>query len=166
MIWENIHKSAQHDATARAILVYGSERVAKRFSKRFLVKNGCWEFCGNKRGSYSAYRGIGLKSAKDGLRFTALAHRVSWLLHGGDFNRGMVIDHKCRNRSCVNPAHLREVTHQFNTLIGESIQAMNAKKTHCKRGHEFTPENTRTSGRSRSCRACQREHMRKWREKQ
>jgi hypothetical protein len=33
-----------------------------------------------------------------------------------------------------------------------------ASKTHCKRGHEFTPENTRWSGRRRHCRACGRMH--------
>ena len=35
-----------------------------------------------------------------------------------------------------------------------------ARKTHCKRGHEFTAANTRHHNGSRHCRACARERMR------
>jgi len=66
------------------------------------------------------------------------------------------LDHLCRVKHCCNPDHLEAVTHYTNLHRGASIQARNAKKTHCKWGHEFTPENTYIipSGAGRACRAC------------
>lgn len=42
----------------------------------------------------------------------------------------------------------------------------NARKTHCKRGHEFTPENTIRRATGRQCRTCNLEYQRAWKEKQ
>ncbi|KUM31611.1 hypothetical protein AQ436_00275 [Arthrobacter sp. EpRS66] len=42
------------------------------------------------------------------------AHRVAYELHYGEIPKGMVIDHICRNRACVEPTHLRAVTHKQN----------------------------------------------------
>jgi hypothetical protein len=70
----------------------------------------------------------------------------------------MHLDHLCRNTRCVNPDHLEPVTLAENVLRGVSSPAMNARKTHCDSGHEFTPANTYISPRSeRKCRACGRE---------
>jgi len=88
------------------------------------------------------------------------AHRVSWFLTNGQIPDGMVVDHICRERRCVNPQHLRIVTIRINSLENsESPAAKNSRKTHCRRGHEFTKENTyisvRKNGkRSRGCRTC------------
>lgn len=89
-------------------------------------------------------------------RFDRGAHRLVWIALKGEVPEGLVLDHLCRVRHCVNPDHLRVVTHTENVLIGISPSAINARKTHCKHGHEFTPENTAVSPRTgeRTCRKC------------
>jgi hypothetical protein len=71
---------------------------------------------------------------------------------------GLEPDHLCRIRRCVNfERHLEPVTHAENVLRSTSFAAVNAAKTHCPQGHEYTPENTRRNRRtgSRLCRTCQ-----------
>lgn len=84
-----------------------------------------------------------------------LAHRISYEHFVGPIPAGLQLDHLCRVRNCVNPEHLEPVTARENTLRGEAPAALNARKTHCIRGHEFTPENTYVqSGGGRGCVAC------------
>jgi hypothetical protein len=93
-----------------------------------------------------------------------LAHRYSyWLRHGAMPDEGLEIDHRCRVRCCVNPDHLRAVTKYVNIMCGVGFSAVNAKKTHCANGHEFTLANTysRPGRNERRCRACHREEERK-----
>ena len=90
------------------------------------------------------------------------AHRVGYELLVGPIPRGLTLDHLCRNRRCVNPRHLEPISNRENILRGYSFSATNHRKTHCHRGHEFTPENTRIERqrggrRSRRCRECARE---------
>lgn len=84
------------------------------------------------------------------------AHRVAYELAYGPIPVGAVIDHLCRNHRCVSPPHLEAVTPRVNTIRGETLAAANLRKTHCPRGHAYTPENTYTEGRKRRCRACAR----------
>lgn len=101
------------------------------------------------------------------------AHRFSYTMFVGPIPEGMRIDHECRNRNCVNPSHLRLVTHRENCIYNSSsTSAMNLVKTHCKNGHEFTPENTimirpETPGAmpSRRCRECKNRRDREYRAK-
>lgn len=103
------------------------------------------------------------------------AHRVAFELAGGvlpdyEADHRWTLDHRCHvpetceggptcpHRLCCNPAHLKIVTQKENILRGNSPTAVNATKTHCKRGHAFTAGNTYTNPKgSRVCKACRRE---------
>jgi hypothetical protein len=84
-----------------------------------------------------------------------LAHRRAYEEAYGPIPDGLQIDHLCGIRDCINPLHLEAVTPRENTLRSGNPAAINARKTHCIRGHEFNEENTRTDDDgSRTCRVC------------
>lgn len=90
--------------------------------------NSCWYFIGSKR------RGYGKFTEKTGS--PVLAHRFSYEKIGGKkLVEGLVIDHLCRNHSCVNPEHLEQVTQTENVRRG------NCLKDKCKNGHERSETN-------------------------
>jgi len=109
----------------------------------------CWLWTGRLNGS-------GYAEMKLDGRYQ-MAHRVAYQEIVGPIPEGMQLDHLCRVRHCVNPAHLEPVTSRENTIRGKGLPAINAAKTHCKRGHAFDEANTfiNTFG-SRVCRACRR----------
>jgi hypothetical protein len=83
------------------------------------------------------------------------AHRISYEALRGPIPAGLVIDHLCRNRACINPAHLEPVTLKENILRGEGMAARRARQTHCKRGHPLSGANLyRYRDGRRDCRAC------------
>jgi hypothetical protein len=82
-----------------------------------------------------------------------LTHRYAYELLNGPIPEGLTIDHLCRNPPCVNPAHLEPVTMLENLRRGFGVGALNAKKTHCPKGHAYDY----TNGRKRYCRECKRE---------
>lgn len=120
----------------------------------------CWEWTG-----YVAEHGYG-KFARDGVKL--YAHRIAYEMKVGPIPEGLELDHLCRVRHCVNPGHLEPVPHVVNTLRGVSPAAVNAQKTACVNGHEFTPENTifvPHSSRKRParvCRTCKNQRNREW----
>jgi hypothetical protein len=88
-------------------------------------------------------------------------HRLLWEAERGVLPSSLTLDHLCRVRSCINIRHLEPVSARENTLRGICRSAVNSRKTHCHRGHEFTPENTRIEGlRLRRCRQCRKEQIR------
>jgi hypothetical protein len=121
------------------------EKVVKRIDKPFML---CWIWTGYKNHKgYGQFRDPG---------HPVIAHRWSYEHFIGPIPEGMQLDHfKCHNPSCVNPYHVRPATALENI---RNALTHNSVKTHCKRGHEFTPENTRIlKGNRRMCRTCSRE---------
>ena len=86
------------------------------------------------------------------------AHRRAYEAAKGSIPKGMCLDHLCRRRNCVEVAHLQVVTPWENTMRSPLTQGyINASKTHCIHGHEFSPENTsRGPAGRRRCKACRR----------
>jgi hypothetical protein len=95
------------------------------------------------------------------------AHRYAFEDEIGPIPEGLVLDHLCRERTCVNPGHLEPVTIAENVMRGDTYGARNAVKTHCAAGHEFTEENTyfRKDRPGRMCRQCRAIAVRKVRDK-
>jgi hypothetical protein len=128
--------------------------LLERYWQRVDKTDGCWEWRGQI--TTSGYGANGSRIAGE-----KVAHRISYVLLVGPIPEGLQLDHLCRNRACVNPEHLEPVTARVNTMRSGAASAINARKTHCDHGHEFTPENThmqRSGGRIyRRCRACGRD---------
>ena len=89
------------------------------------------------------------------------AHRFAYQRVCGLIPEGLVLDHLCRNRACVNPSHLEPVTNRVNHQRG-----FLATRTHCVNGHEFSEENTRKTKVQRFCRACRRQRVAEYRARQ
>lgn len=117
--------------------------------------NGCWLWTGSKgTGGYGMYAWTRNPGEK---RFSRGAHRLAYMALVGEIPDGLDIDHLCRVRHCVNPAHLEAVSTRTNLLRGNTFQAKNAAKTHCAHGHPFDLLNTRWSPRGqRRCIECDR----------
>lgn len=105
-------------------------------------------------------------------------HRYVYELINGPIPEGLQIDHTCHNedlscpggdsclhRRCCHPDHLEAVRGEVNRERGRSSPPReNAGKTHCKYGHEFTPENTyiNPTSKGRVCRICMAANRDKW----
>ena len=70
----------------------------------------------------------------------------------GEIPAGRQLDHLCRNRLCVNPAHLEPVTNRTNTLRGNSPNAIIHRTKRCKHGHSM--RDARVTKKGRDCRRC------------
>jgi|SRR5690554_866218 len=120
-------------------------------------ETGCWVWIG-------AAQSNGYGRFWDGEK-SNYAHRVMYELFNGPIQASMDLDHLCRNRRCVNPLHLEQVTRSENLkrgLTGENIAAPLRARTHCPQGHEYSEENTRRYAGRRVCRACCREKAKRY----
>ena len=119
--------------------------------------SGCWLWLGglDTRG-YSQCRFEGR---------TRLAYRAAYIILIGEPPRGLVLDHTCNNKICVNPEHLKPTSHQLNiTRSPQTIAGKFSARHACKYGHPFTEENTAFELRSRAriCITCRRLRNLRW----
>jgi hypothetical protein len=135
-------------------MAFGNPLVPDRIWARLRhTPDGCWEWTAHL--NYKGYGKVSLHGACKSV------HRVMYQLLVGPIPDGLDLDHLCRNRACGNPDHLEPVPKRTNILRGQGLAAKNARKTHCKHGHEFTTENTRiTPIGHRECRTCAKAHAR------
>lgn len=126
--------------------------MPREWTDRFLARvtdapGGCWQWTG-----YLMPNGYARISVNGERQY---AHRVAYEAVLGPIPDGLVIDHLCRNRGCVNPDHLEAVTQRTNVLRGVSFAAARARQVRCLRGHRFTKANTYVAGNgTRKCRKC------------
>jgi len=147
------------DAAHLALVKYGRragkvEKIMDRAEKRFwrfvgqVDENGCWPWVGSLNfGGYGQFWFNGE---------WGMAHKYSYSVHQHQIPIGLTIDHICRNRGCVNPAHMEVVSMRENIIRGVGPTAVNSRKTHCPKGHEYTNGNTLVNKKSgkRQCRTC------------
>jgi hypothetical protein len=129
--------------------------VTMELQHRFVTKvrvadDGCWIWLGSR--SDAGY-GI-LWSGERRLR----AHRFAYTAVVGPIPEGLDLDHLCRVRHCVNPAHLEPVTRGENARRGEAPTIKVWRSGRCERGHELSPIR---DGRHNMCRTCRNERRRK-----
>lgn len=126
------------------------DQVRARIASSVAIeRDGCWNW-------QKAIRNDGY-----GRALGEMAHRLSYLAHVGPIGKGLDLDHLCRNRSCVNPAHLEPVTRKENLRRGVGIQLQKeraAARSKCSSGHDLTIDNLyiRPSDGARLCRECRR----------
>lgn len=127
----------------------------------------CWLWTG-----YKDRHGYGELRAQGGRQ---RAHRVAYELTNGPIAEGLVIDHLCRVRHCINPAHLEPVTNAENVRRGDAVKYRDeagrpigrpyqprgirmSDRTHCPQGHPYDEANTRhvTRRNGTKCRNCKK----------
>jgi hypothetical protein len=139
-------------SSSRVVVNFGDPRLPDRFWSKVAPcpMTGCWLWTGSiSKGGYAFF---GMKDT------VCYAHRVSYQSLVGVIPAKFHIDHLCRVRCCVNPAHLEPVTHAENLRRGDNVQS---KKTHCPKGHPYSGDNLimrkfpdGVVGVNRLCRAC------------
>lgn len=123
----------------------------ERFEAKTQRTDTCWLWSGRLKDGYGQLSVNGR---------TTGAHRFAYERFVGPIPEGLVIDHLCRVRNCVNPGHMEPVTLAENIRRGETGKYLK-DRTHCPRGHEYTEANTYiTKPGTRGCRACAREKSR------
>jgi hypothetical protein len=117
----------------------------------------CWLWL-----AYTNSDGYGLFAIwEDGHTHTERAHVVAWGVTRGAVPDGLVLDHLCRIRSCVNPDHLEPVTNAENIRRGMAPTIVAYREGTCLRGfHEMTGANAMSVGQGRTCRECHRARRR------
>lgn len=120
----------------------------------------CWPWLAGRSGSGYGHVGQGV-----------YAHRRAFELTRGEIPPGLTIDHLCCNRLCCNPGHMEPVSRGENARRGEKNRRTRSggrvlsARTACKNNHEYTDGSFRWSGRTRVCRICAADRLRRFRER-
>jgi len=136
-------------------------------SERIVVRDDCWIWTGATN-----WAGYGLINRGGNVG----VHRYVYEQVVGPIPKGQQIDHLCHDpetcdggiacphRACVNPEHLCTASGRDNTLRGNAPTAINARKTHCPKGHSYDEQNTFVNrAGERVCRTCRLAHERRYR---
>ena len=145
----------------------------------------CWQWTGAK-----AAHGYGQLSF---FGRCMMAHRISYRHFVGEIPEGYDINHKCENKSCVNPAHIEPMTRKDHLALhigkecvhgfkpkkrcekckeekkAESLRLKMLKYPYlkdgtCPHGHPIPEENPRVTGTQWHCVICSRESNKRYRE--
>lgn len=127
--------------------------LRKYVTDRCIMGDGCWEWQLSK-GNHGYPQGC---LPKETGQAVSLAHRMSYMGFKGEIESGMQIDHLCKNKNCVNPDHLEQVTQQLN--IRRQFSGMEDTAL-CARGHD--PSWFLNSKGRRECRECRRHSQAKY----
>jgi hypothetical protein len=127
--------------------------IADRFWAKVKKGPSCWEWMAGKTSEgYGAFAVTPRTQVK--------AHRFAYEQIIGPIPDGLHLDHLCRNRGCVNPSHVEPVTPGENVLRGVSIPALNARRTACALGHQFSVVMRGKRAGKRYCVECQNQARR------
>jgi hypothetical protein len=121
--------------------------------KVVLGENGCWTLPGKlQKDGYKQVRANGA---------TYLAHRYFYVEFRGPIGKGLVLDHICHNRPCINPDHLEPITQRENCLRGNGTVHY-LEKTACPQGHPYDGDNLYITPQGwRGCQECRRQASRR-----
>lgn len=126
--------------------MHANDKRRRSANERFMARvvpepnSGCWLWDGA-----CLTNGYGRFSPTQRRHEFVYAHRFSYEMHVGAIPDGMVIDHLCRVRCCVNPDHLEAVTRGENVRRGDAPSHVSRRTGICKRGHRYA---------GRRCAAC------------
>lgn len=134
-------------------------RLPRRFWKKAIPEpnTGCWIWTGSTNQGYGRLKFRGKR---------LYAHRWAYERIFGRVPSGLVSDHLCRVRCCVNPAHIELVSDVENIRRGFRDRRRlgifgKVTSSHCRKGHELSPENTLVAAGYRRCRKCVNANHRK-----
>lgn len=128
--------------------------ILDRFFSKVDKTDTCWIWKASttKQGGYGqfSYNGKPVR-----------AHRWLWIQTNGEIPNGLVLDHLCRNRKCVNPDHLEIVTLGENVKRGLAGIENNyqTKKECCPKGHTYSGTDNRGK---RICKICRSANQQKY----